>query len=131
MERVHSTRSAFRLARMVIVAIPLLELLLHHHRSIVFFIICLMSVIWQPSGPTSIAHGLANLPLEVKIIVSVFLLIGVFHLCLILVTFLRYDSIDETWNERLDDIIRTASTGHGPDTGGITAASGLRSGNIW
>ena len=93
-----------------------------------------MSVIWQPSGPTSIAHGLGNLPLEVKIIVSVLLLIGVFHLCLILVTFLRYDSIDETWNERLDDIIRTASTGHGPETGGITAASGLRSsayGDIW
>ncbi|KAF8326129.1 hypothetical protein F5887DRAFT_1198792 [Amanita rubescens] len=80
----------------VLLSLPLLWL----SWSLILFVICLMAVIWKASGnTTSPLHGL--LPI-IKIIISVFLFIGVLCLSLILSTFSHYeDSMDKAWGDRL------------------------------
>ncbi len=78
-------------------------------RSIVLFIICLISVIWQTSAQPTNAHSLTPLSFDVKIITSAFLFIGFLHLCLILITFSQYGDIDEAWSERFKHITQGAA----------------------
>ena len=66
-----------------------------------------MAIVWQTSGHTTNLRGLFHLSLDVKIIVSVFLSIGVIYLTLTLHTFSRYSRIDDAWSEKLKQIIQT------------------------
>ncbi|KAF8326713.1 hypothetical protein F5887DRAFT_1084361 [Amanita rubescens] len=91
--------------------------------SIILFIICLMSTIWQASGETTDGRGLNSVALEVKIIVSAFLFMGGIHLCLVLIGFSQYDDNDENWTERFKRLIRPASTVRLHKPSSVAAAS--------
>ncbi|KAF8635095.1 hypothetical protein AX15_000535 [Amanita polypyramis BW_CC] len=67
-----------------------------------------MAVIWQTPGHETNVHGFPRLSLDVQIIVSVFLFLGIVYLYLIIVTFSRYDSIDKKWSERLGQMRHSA-----------------------
>ena len=72
-----------------------------------------MATVWQTLGHTTV-RGLSPLSLQVKVIVSVFFSIGVFYLCLILTTFSHYGDIDEEWNKRIKELIKTPTTENRP-----------------
>ncbi|KIL69120.1 hypothetical protein M378DRAFT_7839 [Amanita muscaria Koide BX008] len=73
--------------------------------SLIFFVICLMSIVWQPTDETigSTGGGLGPLHLATKITVSALLFVGMAHLSLALFTFARYGSrLDKTWTKKLE-----------------------------
>ncbi|KAF5313564.1 hypothetical protein D9611_010192 [Ephemerocybe angulata] len=76
--------------------------------SMTFYIICVMSFVWQ-TGPTSSPSTVSPVYLPSdpqilipRIIISLFLGLGVFYLILIAITFRRYgDPMEEAWRERI------------------------------
>ncbi|KAM6497285.1 hypothetical protein JOM56_007758 [Amanita muscaria] len=72
--------------------------------SLIFFVVCLMSIIWQPIDVNiGSASGLGPLHLASKIAVSALLFTGMVHLSFALITFAGYGSrLDESWSKKLE-----------------------------
>ena len=84
----------------------------HMVRSIILFIVCIMSFTWRTGVTSTTPPGLSNTGLLViRIVMSVVLGIGVLYGILIMTTFQRYGQImDKEWKRRIDEWIEAEAT---------------------
>ena len=84
----------------------------HMVRSIILFIVCIMSFTWRTGVTSTTPPGLSNTGLLViRIVMSVVLGIGVLYGILIMTTFQRYGQVmDKEWKRRIDEWIETEAT---------------------
>ena len=86
----------------------------HSLRSIILYIVCIMSFIWRTGVTSTTPPGLSDTGLLViRIVMTVVLGIGVLYGFLILITFQRYGTVmDKAWKQRIDEWIGEKATGN-------------------
>ena len=83
-------------------------------RSIVLYIVCIMSFIWRTGVTSTTPPGLSNTGLLIiRIVMSVVLGIGILYGLLIMTTFKRYGMVmDKAWKQRIDEWVAEKTAGN-------------------